>query len=145
MCHICLTLDRDCLYSPATFIFWEFTGKADTCAIETMLTRDSLRSKCHVTGVTAPMHFPLHILLFDCVQCFVIKTPRNILFCGSRCFLRVYGGTNSTLTTSNLLRRLNLLEVVRPLLNEFHCLAISSGMSVICNNLITECILFVFI
>jgi hypothetical protein len=145
MCHIILTLGRDCLYPTDTFTFCEFTGKADTCAIETMLTRDSLRSKCHVTGFTAPMHFPLHVHLFDCVYCFIIKTPHNILFCGSRWFFRVYGGPNSTLTTSDLLRRFNLLELVHALLNELHCLAISSGMSVICNNLITECILFVFI
>ena len=142
MCHLFLTLGRDCLYFPDTFTFSEFTGKADTCAIETMLTRDSLRSKCHVTGFTAPMHFLLHVHLFDCVYCFIIKTPRSILFCWSRWFFRVYGDPNLTLTTSDLLRRLNFLEVVRALLDEFHCLAISSGMSVICNNLIIECILF---
>jgi hypothetical protein len=145
MCHIFLTLGRDCPSSPDTLIFWEFTGKADTCAIETMLTRDSLRSKCHVTGVTAPMHFPLHVHLFDWVYCFLTKTPRNILFYGSRWFFRVCGGPNSTLATSDLLRRLNLLEVLHAFLNQFHCPAISSTMSVICNNLITECILFVFI
>jgi hypothetical protein len=112
---------------------------------ETMLTRDNLRPKCHVIVVTVTWHFPLHVHVFDCVYCFIIRTPHNILFSGSRLFFGVYGCPNSTLTTSNLLRRLNSLEAVRDLLNEFHCLAISSGMFVICNNLKTECILFVFI
>lgn len=131
MFHIFLTLGKTAL---TLWNLWEFTGKADTCAIETILTHDSLRSKCHVTGVTAVMHFTLHVHLFDCVYSFIRKTPRNILPSEGRWFFRVYGGPNSTLTTSDLLRRLKLLEVVRALLNEFHCLVINTEMAIICNN-----------
>ena len=143
MCHIFFTLGRDCLYSSDTFVFWEFTGKVDTCAIETVWTRGSLRSKCHVTGVTAPMHFPLLVRLFDCVLLYHKNCTHHFILWKSvalPCLRR----PGSTLTMSDLLRRLNLLEVVRAL-SEFHCIVISSGISVIYNNLINECILFVFL
>jgi len=109
MCHILLTFDRDYLYSRDAFFFWEFTGKADTCAIETMVTRDSLRSKCHVT--TAPMHFPLHCPLVRLCVLFYHKNSTQRFILWKSVVLRVFTAE---------LRRLNLLQVVRALLNEFH-------------------------